>query len=202
MVAHEADDFLRDHLFRGEVGAVEAGQVVAPETGRSRDAIGKIIEGFRRAAGSRLGRKARSSAESASPARIFLSKARRRTERELDETGAQSRAQPVAPRRRPSWSSNCGVEISCALPLVEERLLGRREVRSSRARRAPRCPATSRRCARRTGSRSRILSSGRNRSRRLRRTLRGPGVLLGAVGGASTDGKLRQRWFAGIRNHS
>ena len=97
MVAHEADNIIRDHLFCGEVRAVEVGQVVAPEVGRSRDSIGKIIEGVgawmvvvrqKRVLFRGQGRTGAN----------FSEQLGRRSERELQEIGAQSAAEPVAAR--------------------------------------------------------------------------------------------------------
>ena len=195
MVAHEPDNVFRDHLFRGEVRAVEARQVVAPETGRGGDAIGKIIEGVRVAVGN-------PAAEARAPRRRALrprgSCARPAAHRAQAgeepgaEQGAASRrvraAKLVEQLRRGDF---------LALPLVEQRLLRGGKIGPAQS---DACAAALQRlddAARRAGCRPRIFSLGQNRSRPPAQS-RCPASACGAGRGAPGR-KLGQRWFAGSR---
>ena len=106
---------------------------------------------------------------------------RRRTERELDETGAQSRAQPVDPCRRPELVEQLRGGDFLALPLVEQRLLRSGKIGPAESGAVP-LPATSSTMRQTEGCRPPIFSLGQNKSRpfraapRSRRPLAAPGA--------------------------
>jgi len=127
VVAHEADNIIRDHLFCGEVRAVEVGEVIAPEMGRSRDPIGKIIEGV--GAWMVVVRQKRVLFRGQGRARAnFSEQLGRRSEGELQEIGAQSAAEPFAARGAGEPVEQLRAGDFLALPLIEERLLGGGEI--------------------------------------------------------------------------
>ncbi len=127
MIAPEADDVLRDHLLGGEMGAVEAGQVVTPEPRRGRDAVDEIIEPFRArpvipreesalVRGERVTRP--------DPAQ----ESRRRAEGDLGKIRPQSAAQPFAPRGPVELGEQLGGGNFLRLPAIEKRLLRQRHL--------------------------------------------------------------------------
>jgi hypothetical protein len=128
LVAEKANNVFRDHLFGDEMSAVELRKIVAPELRRSGNAVGKLVERLPaqlvipRWERALLRRERFAGAD-------FAQEIARRAERDLEKVRPQRLAQPVAARRHGELFEKLGRGNFLALPLIEKRLVGRRQFR-------------------------------------------------------------------------